>query len=174
MNDMNRLIHENVSCLIQGINVITRLDNHVYARNEHTFFKSGVGKHFRHILDFYHCFLDNDAGRIDYDARGRDAKVERDKETAIQTASQTIDRLKILPDIMPDTRVLLCSRNVQSDDSSVPWTASNPLRELSFLSSHTIHHYAVISILLSIQGFVPPEEFGIAPSTLAYEKSRKA
>jgi len=40
-----------------------------------------------------------------------------------------------------------------------------------FLLSHTVHHYALISVALKLQGIDPGEEFGIAPSTLRYLKS---
>jgi hypothetical protein len=46
--------------------------------------------------------------------------------------------------------------------------ASTVARELQFLLSHTVHHYALIALILRLQGFEPGEEFGVAPSTLAH------
>jgi hypothetical protein len=42
-------------------------------------------------------------------------------------------------------------------------------RELQFLQSHTVHHYAVIHLMLLQQGIRPDPEFGVAPSTLRHE-----
>ena len=47
------------------------------------------------------------------------------------------------------------------------------LRELQFLVSHTIHHYALIGVLLAAEGFdvsLEFPEFGVAPSTLTHWK----
>lgn len=39
-------------------------------------------------------------------------------------------------------------------------------RELAFVMSHTIHHQAIVALLLEQQGGgVPDERFGYAPST---------
>ena len=43
-------------------------------------------------------------------------------------------------------------------------------RELKFLVSHTVHHYAIIALQLRHQGVEPGPEFGVAPSTLRYEQ----
>jgi hypothetical protein len=50
-------------------------------------------------------------------------------------------------------------------DSSV-WAASSLARELQFTLSHTVHHYALIALILRLQGFAPPADFGVAPATL--------
>ena len=44
-------------------------------------------------------------------------------------------------------------------------------RELQYLLDHTIHHYAIIAIILKAQSITVPEEFGVAPSTLKYWES---
>jgi uncharacterized damage-inducible protein DinB len=43
-------------------------------------------------------------------------------------------------------------------------------RELQFLASHTLHHYALIAALLRLQGVEPGEEFGVAPGTLEHRR----
>jgi hypothetical protein len=57
----------------------------------------------------------------------------------------------------------------EGDDSS-PRSQSTIRRELQFLLSHTVHHYALIAIILKIQGFDCDEDFGVAPSTLKYQR----
>jgi uncharacterized damage-inducible protein DinB len=42
---------------------------------------------------------------------------------------------------------------------------STVARELVFVLSHTIHHQAIIALLLASAGQSTPERFGLAPST---------
>jgi hypothetical protein len=46
-------------------------------------------------------------------------------------------------------------------------------RELQVLSSHTIHHFALIAMTLRMHGVELDAEFGMAPSTLRYLSSTK-
>ena len=48
------------------------------------------------------------------------------------------------------------------------WTASTVGRELAYLLSHTIHHYALIRLLAYDHGVRLDAEFGVAPSTLKH------
>ena len=48
------------------------------------------------------------------------------------------------------------------------WCGSTVYRELQFLVSHTIHHYAIIGTILRSRGFEPGMDFGVAPSTLRH------
>ena len=54
------------------------------------------------------------------------------------------------------------------EDPEKAWCGSTVARELRFLVSHTVHHYALIAMVLRGHGLDPGEEFGVAPSTLAY------
>jgi uncharacterized damage-inducible protein DinB len=42
---------------------------------------------------------------------------------------------------------------------------STHARELAFVISHTIHHCALMAVLLAVQGIPVPYRFGYAPST---------
>ena len=50
----------------------------------------------------------------------------------------------------------------------VPLTESSINRELQYLQAHTIHHYALVALLLKTRGENPPSDFGFAPSTLQH------
>ena len=53
---------------------------------------------------------------------------------------------------------------VSADGSSVSgW--STLARELAFVVSHTIHHQAIIGVLLAMHDVAVPERFGHSPST---------
>jgi hypothetical protein len=51
---------------------------------------------------------------------------------------------------------------------SQQWSHSTVRRELQFLLSHTVHHFALIAVLLERFEIAVPDDFGIAPSTLRY------
>ena len=53
-------------------------------------------------------------------------------------------------------------------DEAEQWSRSTVRRELQFLLSHTIHHFALIGLLLHQQGIDPGPDFGVAPSTLRH------
>ena len=47
-------------------------------------------------------------------------------------------------------------------------------REIMFAVSHAIHHHALIAMLCGIRAIPVPEDFGVAPSTIAYQKQQTA
>lgn len=158
------LTRENVAVLNQGLELITRLDDRLYANAVSPLFHFGVGTHFRHCLDSYKCFLKGiESGRINYDQRERDELVATNRLLALRRIEAVIADLQRLPS-SADEPVLVLLEN--SDDTA--WSRSSALRELQFLVSHTIHHYALIAMMLRCQGFDPGEEFGVAPSTLEH------
>jgi uncharacterized damage-inducible protein DinB len=50
------------------------------------------------------------------------------------------------------------------------WAGSTLGRELHFLFSHTVHHYALIAAQLRQIGLPIPEGFGISPATLRFRQ----
>ena len=167
MQTPNPLIQENIEVLRQGLELLNRLDDQVYPQVRHPFCKYGIGSHFRHCLDFYHSFLKGvEEGRVDYDDRQRDERIEKDRRAAISKFVATIKRLEGLPRL--DNRMPLAVRLEDAGEEQDPssWSCSSVMRELQSLVSHTVHHYALIAVMLQLNGFEPAEEFGVAPSTL--------
>jgi uncharacterized damage-inducible protein DinB len=125
-----------------------------------------VGPHFRHCIDFYDCFLAGlDLKRIDYDARDRSAAVESAPEPAVEALQRIRGRLDALGERDVEVRV-----RADAVTNEHAWTRSTVNRELLFLLSHTIHHYALIALLLRQDGIDVPADFGFAPSTLENQK----
>jgi hypothetical protein len=158
------LINDNIHVLKQGAELIERLDDCLYTRVNPPLSTHGVGSHFRHCIDFYWNFLAVvETGRVNYDDRERDERVENDRIFAMSKLKAIIEGLQRLPDadIKREAYVIL-------EGSS--WSRSSVKRELQFLLSHTIHHYALIAIALRLQGFNPGEGFGVSPSTLEYRR----
>ena len=54
------------------------------------------------------------------------------------------------------------------------WSHSTVRRELQFLLSHTVHHFALIAVLLERFSIAVPDDFGIAPSTLKHWQAQSS
>jgi len=130
-----------------------------------------VGRQFRHIFDFYNCFLAGlDTGSIDYTIRGRDENLERDRESAKAEVSRIIDSLMSLEASITDRTLRVRLEGTFESPCDGECTTS-VMRELQFLLSHTIHHFTIIRSLLSQQGIELEsrfELFGVAPSSVRH------
>ena len=169
---------ENIFFLRQGIELIRRLDDDRYTACPGVPFRGGVGSQFRHCIDFYNSLLNGlTPGRVDYSARERDPRIETERDHAERCTEKLIDRLTAL-----EASQMTIPLEIKSDvpvmaRESSPWSGSTLHRELQFLLSHTIHHYALIASLLKQQGFDLGERFdgfGVARSTLRHWKETDA
>jgi hypothetical protein len=169
VNGQKSLVGQCIAVLRQGIDLIENLDDALFTRFE-TSEKASVGLHFRHNLDFVTNVLRGlETGRLDYNRRERNPEVETNRRYAISRFRNAVSELeKLTPEIL-GKKILVRSETIES-----LWCESSALRELEFLQSHTIHHYALIEAKLRSFGFKVPKEFGVAPSTLEFWKSQTA
>lgn len=170
MRKENRLVEGCVRVLEQGLALLESIDDELYAGACGLPRWGGVGGHVRHCLDFYQSFLAGlPSGRIDYDRRERDGLAERDRAFAATKLRIVISELRLLPDDAGETGLLVSLEEAACDSSGMPqWCLSTVSRELQFLLSHTVHHYALVALTLRLRGFEPGGEFGVAPSTLKF------
>jgi hypothetical protein len=162
------VIDEVIEILRQGRDLLARIDDAAFGRSIPPLIHSAVGSHMRHCLDFYSCFLRGLAvRRIDYDGRERDASLERDRGAAMQKLESLMQQLRALA-IADEEQTIL----VRLEDAAIDqqWSRSSIARELQSLKSHTIHHYALIAVLLRLQGIEPHEEFGVSTATLRHRR----
>lgn len=165
--------NDSVHYLEQGIELLEGISDEIFRNNSHELFSSGVGKHFRHIIDHYTALLEgmeSTEGFINYDARRRNPRLEEERAFAIETLKRTCREIEKLEYDRPGLRIEAIPGT--ADEGQSVQTESTLQREFQFLTSHTIHHYAIIALLLKIQGCLVPREFGIAPSTLRYEAAK--
>ena len=164
------LVDENIALIEQGVELISTIDGAVYRRNDHDLFTSGVGKHFRHVLDFYDRFTGGYRTIVDYDERRRDERIETDPQYAAERARSVCDALRRMAEATGDdeSRGVRVRVEIRDRDGSPIETDSTLDRELDVLAAHTIHHYALIAQLLRIQGVEVVHSFGVAPSTLRF------
>jgi len=167
---MNSLLEDTITCLNQGSELVSRLESQAYCQPVEACFNSSIGGHMRHNVDHYQCFVKGLAtGSIDYDARGRDATVEQQPERAAACLRAIVDELKQIDTAQLDTAVLVRMDSGTADRSDCE-SHSTYRRELQFLLSHTVHHFALIAVMAHILGIAVAPEFGVAPSTLKHHK----
>ncbi len=130
-----------------------------------------VGNHLRHILEFYECFLSGLVdGRIDYDSRRRDNLVATCRATASTRILTIIEHLESNSCLHLEAELLVRAEDADALQLADPFLPSSIGRELLTLSSHTIHHFALIAMTLRTHGIEIDPGFGMAPSTLTYQK----
>jgi uncharacterized damage-inducible protein DinB len=123
-----------------------------------------IGAHVRHCLDHVHAVLEPAPdGMVRYDRRRRHAVIEADRLAAAAALRRGVARLEALTPAAADAALLLESQ-VDRQGSCVQVTSSLA-RELVFVMQHTIHHQALVALLLAGRGVPVPETFGYAPST---------
>jgi hypothetical protein len=170
MADPRPLIRDLAEVIDQAITLTLRLDDAEFARSPAPLASHGVGAHVRHALDVITCLLDGvAAGRVDYDRRERDPRIEREPRFAARRLGEERERLQGLAGLDPAT-LLVVRMDAPADAGAAAWSRSSLGRELSFVLSHTIHHYALMALLLRSRGLDPGAEFGVAPSTLRFWK----
>ena len=147
-----------VSALING------LSDEQYSALLPVLINNSVGKHVRHIVEFYQCFLNGlQIGCVDYDKRERSLLLETNREFTQNSIENIIDLLKIIN----DSSIQL---TVSHGDSSLIVNTS-VFRELAYNIEHTVHHLAIIKIgvMNCFAEIVLPDNMGIASSTIKYQ-----
>ena len=162
------IVEQNLHFLRQGLELLSSLDADLYAARDGG--RSPIGAHVRHCVDYYRCLLRGlDSGRVDYDARERDPALESDVSAAVRALREIADRVSAIP---PGDYARTLEVKVDTTaESPFAWNLSTLGRELRFLVSHTVHHYALIGMLLRERGIDPGGDFGVAPSTRVYRSS---
>ena len=169
------LVDSNILVLQSAANILDRVSPHQFNQVIEPYISASMGKHFRHILDHYNCFLAGyEQGLIDYDDRPRNKRAEIDPGFASDTAKKVIKALEGLKYKLLDAdsdRSLEVTLSTSVDEPAQSRADSSISRELIFLHGHTTHHFALIAILLKLLDLETEQGFGFSPSTLAYNDS---
>jgi len=127
-----------------------------------------LGKHVRHILEFYEClFMSNKSDTVCYDDRKRNLLLEENLGFAcdyIDEIATQIERIEV------DKRILLKSKYGATEIE----IESTLFREITYNIEHTVHHLAIIRIAISFEfKYIDlSSTFGYADSTVQFLKSQ--
>lgn len=163
------LVEDNIAMIEQGRRLAASLPGDAFTARSPATLGASIGGHLRHNLDHYTCFLRGVAdGRIDYDARQRDNGVESEPATACAALGAAAAGFAALDAAALDRDLEV--RMDTGEGDTRPWTRSTVRRELQFLVSHTVHHYALIAMICGMHGHAVEAGFGVAPSTLEHRR----
>ena len=157
--------------LRQGQRLVSRIDDVAYCAPLPQLSRSSVGAHLRHMMEHFTSLLDGaPTGLVDYDLRERSALLENDRAAAI-AALHSIERALAQDFMHRDCELLVL---VDSGERGMRTRSRSSLqRELQFCIAHTVHHYAIIALLLRARGIEVEAGFGVAPSTQKHETSQR-
>ena len=132
---------------------------------------SSVGAHVRHILDRFHCFLAGmPVGSIDYDARNRDKSIENNPDAATFALVSVCRRIETMA-ALDDLGTAITVRESVHHQGPAVTMSSTVGRELMGLVIHSIHHLAIIALIVKSYGYEMDSDFGKAASTILYESA---
>jgi hypothetical protein len=132
-----------------------------------------VGSHLRHVIEHLEGLLFERRDEVvDYDSRRRDALLERSPTLARQRLQALQQRLAgfAADTLNQPVRVLGQCGPAGEHRFSVDSTIG---RELAFLASHTVHHFALLKAHCQQQGIHVAADFGQAPATVAHARASR-
>ncbi|MFC3284964.1 DinB family protein [Litchfieldella rifensis] len=175
LSEMEALIEENLQTLSQLRYFVAELSPEPYRQALGDHGRHTLGKHIRHIIDHYDALLGEGTlpatATIDYEHRQRDTSLEQSPSRAAQRLAWIESRLQTLKQREPVHDAI---QLVYPAGGSTLDLESSLGRELAFLTSHTIHHMAIIGLLAESLGIGLPEDFGVHPSTLRHWRREAA
>jgi hypothetical protein len=146
--------------------VLTEVPPDVYCARFASDVSGSIGEHVRHCLDHVSALLSADASAtLSYERRQRGTAVETVPAQAVRQILQLKRGIEMWATRSLDEPIRVTSMISPAGDAVTGW--STLARELAFVLSHTIHHQAIIGLLLTVHGHEVPDRFGHSPSTPA-------
>lgn len=162
---LTQLVAVNIEVLGQMSDLLTSLSSDRYRQSNDS--DGSIGQHTRHIIEFYECFSEGyKNGVVNYDSRRRNPLIETDPTVATNELQHVIHALG---NITGESQFTVLAESFGEDLIEVPSSVS---REVLYLLEHTIHHMAIIRLLVKscCLDHDLPKEFGVAYSTLRYRE----
>jgi len=167
-------VGDNLRCIREGIDRIDAMDDAAYTRAPITPVGACLGAQFRHILDHYTCLLRGvRTGTVDYDDRPRQQRIEQDRCCARDAFAAAAADLGALEAADLDRPLQISLRAGAAAEITVGAAPTTLARELHFVMTHTVHHYALIAAELAARGVDCGEGFGVAPATRGWRAAQR-
>lgn len=162
---MNTLTFESLQSLQQLRDLLLQLSNEEYKELHPCYFGGSVGKHTRHILEFYQQLL-SAGDAVHYDNRKRDLSLEN----SLQAALDAIDTIARHLASGCQERSLQVDADVFADGLPVD---SSYHRELFYAYEHTVHHMALLRVgaYSAFPHLQFPANFGVAYAAQKHQQA---
>ena len=172
MGKVDSMLNSQLEILAQGRAYLEGVTKEDYSQIVTPNFISSAGSHMRHIIDHYQSLLVGfNVKSVDYDYRLRGGDIESCPKAAISKIDEIASWIEQLSEsnfnepLLLSTEVSIKSKNVQTVTTSLA-------RELIFVGSHAVHHYAMISQISFAQKSQFDQSFGLAPSTATFLREK--
>ncbi len=162
---MKELVLSTTFTLRQLTNLLSELSQEEYNQKLEIINGNTIGKHCRHIVELFGCLINGiETKVVDYDNRQRDINLETDKTLCLCVIEDMINAIM---------RCELDATLFLVTDLEAKGTIRTSLkRELLYNQEHTIHHLAIIGIVVRqcFKKIVLEENFGVARSTIRHQQ----
>lgn len=145
---------------------LEQLSQEQYVQPCKTLFNATIGQHVRHIIELFQCLENGYAeGKVNYEQRKRDTRIETDKAFAMGLLAGVYQGLHL------ENKEIQLEACYDEHDTSPVTISTNFYREVAYNLEHTIHHMALIRVgITEVSDIMIPEEFGVASSTIKYRQ----
>ena len=168
----SQALRSHLETVEQAKTFLNHISHHAYQQEMAPHVMSSAGAHMRHVIDHYLALKQGiDAGVVDYNLRHRQSDVAKSTTFALQAWTDIEAWLvDVYQNDMQAELSVLAETSVEQ--SYVNQVSSTLGRELLFVSSHAIHHFSLLAIIVSLQGQKTHALFGVAPSTATYQRAQ--
>lgn len=174
LNRSNQLVLQGcVEVLSQARQLLECVSDDQYQERLNSGRKSSIGEHFRHILDMFEAVkLGIQVGKIDYDRRERGGAVETDRDVCASRCEQMqhyfsrLDDESLAKNAQVKTEVTLYECHSIELNSSI-------CREIIFVSTHAVHHFAIVNDIARQLHCNVANDFGLAPATKTFIRTQR-
>lgn len=166
-------IQANIHLIEDIIQLINLFDEQEYGKSLDVFEGASVGKHIRHVHEFYKTIVDGlQSNLLDYSDRARDQQTELNSAYAVDRFLELITMIKLAS---PEKALKVLTDFDCTGNSRRTEVVSSYGRELMYAYDHAIHHLAIIKIgmKLAFPHINLSDQFGMAPSSIQYANSNQ-
>ena len=174
-SDVSRLCSHNIDLLKQMACVIDLLQRQATPAFNYA---QAIGPHLRHVIEHYAALfntLTRQGQCIDYDVRERNLAIQNVPAITLAKTQELIDQFEVLAaqkTCQPDQPLQTRLRSGSAGECEFIVNTSLA-RELLFLASHAVHHFALIRHYCKDAGLELGHDFGKAPATIAFERGQR-